>query len=519
MVSSQTALMDAIDPSTLVLLGQVAIASRTQVETTVMNAWSAFSDWQLTSFSERRDLIARLKSRIEQHKDELARLIASEAGIPYLEVLLGEISTAINTCDWLIDNAESYLKDQTIHLGGALYGSKQNIVTFEPIGVVGVITSFQHPFSTGMQMALFSVAVGNTVVIKPSEKASLIGLKIEELFQEAGFPQACVSVVTGNRETGKCLSECKLGKLVFVGSTSSGSALVNQTSSNLTPLCLSLGGKDAAIVLPDAPIDWTARGLVWGAFANTGQSCASIERVYIVRSKKSEQLLERIVDLTASLRIGPAIERENEIGPIIGREHFNLIASQIDEATKQGAQIAIGGQRVEDLDGFFLEPTILLDVQQSMRIMQEETCGPVMPIMLVGSEDEAIELANQSEYGLTASVWGGNLRRAQNVARDIMAGTVFVNDCMFSRTVPQLPWGGYKKSGFGRSLSYFGLMELVNVKCISIDSAGGAKRFWWYPYGQARSKTVHGLIQWHHGSFFGKFKGLFEVLGNFFRKN
>src|SRR5271168_277440 len=194
MISSQTALMDSINPSTLKVLGQVAVADKALVETTVFHAWKAYGDWQLTSFSERFKLMTRFQKLIEAHKDELAKLIASEAGIPYLEVLTGEIAAVIDCCQWLIDHAEKHLRDQTIHLGGASYGSKQNVVTFEAIGVVGVITPWQYPFSTAVQMALFSLTAGNTVVIKPSEKASLIGIKVEELFQEAGFPTGCVSV-------------------------------------------------------------------------------------------------------------------------------------------------------------------------------------------------------------------------------------------------------------------------------------------------------------------------------------
>jgi acyl-CoA reductase-like NAD-dependent aldehyde dehydrogenase len=511
MISSQSAQIDSINPSTLKVLGRVAIADKLLVETTVTNAWKAYGDWQLTSFSERFTLMTGFKKRIETHKDELAKLIANEAGIPYLEVLTGEVAAALDCCQWLIDNAENHLKDQTIQLGGASYGSKQTTVTFESIGVVGVITPWQYPFSTAVQLALFSLAAGNTVVIKPSEKTSLIGIKVEELFQEAGFPPGCVSVVTGDPDTGKFLSECKLAKLVFVGSTSSGSAVVRQASKELTPLSLSLGGKDAAIVLPDAPVDWTARGLVWGAFANSGQSCGSIERVYIVRGKKSEQLIERIIQLTQELRIGPADQSQNEIGPIIDEEHFEAILSQIKDAEGRGARIACGGKPVENLEGFYLEPAVILDADQSMRIMQEETCGPVMPIVLVGSEDEAVEKANESAYGLSASVWGGNLARAQGVARDLMSGTVYVNDCLFARAVPQLPWGGYKKSGYGRSHSSFGLIDLVNIKSISVDSAGGAGRFWWYPYGEARSKVARAFIQLHHGNLIGRLKALFDI--------
>jgi acyl-CoA reductase-like NAD-dependent aldehyde dehydrogenase len=519
-LASHTETFPSVNPATLQVIGEIPLMGKSAVEMAVASAWEAFQTWQLTSYSQRSEHILQLRDLIERQKDDIAALVSQEVGKPLIESYLADLSGPLNTCVWLADKTEGYLKDQIVNLGNPLLGSKTNMLSFEPLGVVGIISPWNYPFSIPMMTILMSVMVGNTVVLKPSEKSSLVGIKIGELFQAAGFPVNVVNVITGDRTTGEYLSHSQLAKLIFTGSVSGGAQVMIQAAAKLTPVCLELGGKDAAIVFPDAPSKWTARGLTWGAFTNAGQACASIERVYLIRGENTDKLIEEIVSIAKALQVGPSENEQSEIGPLIDESQYRVVSNQVSDAVAQGAKILCGGKRVEGLAGFFYAPTVLVDVNHSMRIMNEETFGPVLPIMIVESEDEALRFANQSDYGLTASIWTKDLKKAKSIARDLKTGTVYINDCLFSHAMPELPWGGLKKSGFGRSHSYFGLFDLVNIKCISIDAAGGAHRLWWPPYGKYRTLQMRAGLESFHAAFpFGRINGLCQFLLNMFKQN
>ena len=519
MVASQTSTIVSINPATKEVLGEVPVLGQIDVEAAITRSWTAFESWQVLQFHQRSRKILEIRRVIEQRQDEIADLICREVGKPRVESYMSELTGPLDTCVWLSENAERLLRDQIIQLPNPLLTSKQSLVTFEPLGVIGVIAPWNYPFSIPMMTILMAVMLGNTVILKPSEKSPLVGIKIGELFEAAGFPKDVVTVVTGDRSTGAHLTKGRLSKLIFTGSVEGGSNVMAQLAPQLTPVTLELGGKDAAIVLPDAPIDWTAKGLVWGAFTNAGQACASIERLYLIKGKKTDQLLKRIIHHTKALVVGNPQEMTTDVGPLIDEIQLEKVISHVEEAKAAGAKIITGGNRRDDLGGFFYEPTILTGVNHKMDIMQKESFGPVLPIMIVDTEDEAVELANDSEFGLAASVWGKNLPRAEAIARDLNVGTVLLNDCLFSHAAPQLPWGGLKKSGFGRSHSQFGLHDLCNIKHINIDSPSGADRVWWYPYGPSRVKLAKGGIGLLHGTFpVGKTRGLFNFLNNMFRK-
>jgi succinate-semialdehyde dehydrogenase/glutarate-semialdehyde dehydrogenase len=517
--SAQTKTLRSINPATLEVLGEVPNMSPGEVGETIASAWKAFDSWQHTTYEERGKLLLKLGKLIEEQKDEIATLISSEVGKPLAESYLGDISGTLDTCVWLAQKAQHYLKNQAISLSNPLLFSKRSFITFEPLGVIGVISPWNYPFSIPMMTMLMAVMAGDAVVLKPSGKSMLTGMKVGELFRQAGFPDGLVSVVTGDRATGEAFSRSRLSKLIFTGSVGGGAQVMDQASAQVTPVCLELGGKDPAIVLNDIPVDWTACGLVWGAFTNAGQACASIERLYLVRGSNNESLIEKIVEKTKALKVGPGADPTNEVGPLIDKNQYDKVAGQVEEAVAHGAKLLCGGARVEGLKGYFYKPTVLTNVDHSMQIMTEETFGPVLPIMVVESEEEAIKLANQSEFGLTASVWTSNVGRAKEIARRLTTGTVFINDGLFSHASPQLPWGGLKKSGFGRTHSQFGLMELVNIKHISEDSAGGMHRIWWYPYNKSRMTGVRGGLQFFHsGCLTKKGEGLRDFIANIFFK-
>lgn len=510
----QASTIKSFNPATGELLGEAPCLGADAVQAAVDKAWSAFEEWQLLDYSKRRKLVNNLHKVLKKNTDDIAKLVSQEVGKPLFESYTAEITGSLDACLWFAENTEKALKDQIIGMTNPLLASKQSIISFEPMGVIGIISPWNYPFAIPMMAIVMSVMVGNTVVLKPSEKCPLIGIKIEELFAEAGFPEGVVTVITGDRTTGQHLCQTSLAKLLFTGSAEGGSKVMAQAAKTLTPVGLELGGKDAAIVLPDAPVEWTAKGLVWGAFTNCGQACASIERVYVVKSKNTDKLISYMMSLTEKLKLGNGLAYSTEIGPVIDEGQLAKIEKQVNEARNMGANVICGGKRREDLGGHFYEPTILTNVDHSMDVMTQETFGPVLPVMVVDTEDEAIELANDSEYGLSASIWTKNLTNAEDIARDLEVGTVFINDGLFSFACPQLPWGGLKKSGFGRTHSYFGLLDLVNIKHITIDSAGGANRLWWYPYGKSRIEIAKAGADLLHGSVPNKVKGLINFVVN-----
>jgi len=519
MVTEHATNIKCYNPSTRQVIGEVPCLGQVEVEAAVRKAWSAFESWRLTSYHERALKVFKLRQVISSHADNLAAMISSEVGKPLSESYMAEMTGPLDACLWFAENTERALKDQLVSLDNPLLSSKQSILTFEPLGVVAIISPWNYPFAIPVMSIVMAVMTGNSVVLKPSEKANLIGIKIGELFLQAGFPDGLVTAITGDRTTGQHLVESKVQKIIFTGSVAGGSNVMATAARNVTPVSLELGGKDPAIVLPDAPPEWTAHGLVWGAFTNCGQACASIERLYIVRGKKTDELISQLVTQAQKLKLGPGLDPATEIGPLIDEAQLSKVVEQVEEAKSMGARVLCGGRRRDDLGGYFYEPTILADVNHSMSVMREETFGPVLPLMVVESEDAAVDLANDSEFGLCASVWSRNLNRCEDVARDLDAGTVFINDCLFSFACPQVPWGGMKKSGSGRSHSYFGLLDLVNIKHIAIDAAGGAHRLWWYPYGKSKVETARGGVELLHGaSAFGKLRGLGRFLYNFMFK-
>ncbi|MBX9692459.1 MAG: aldehyde dehydrogenase family protein, partial [Cyanobacteria bacterium] len=509
--------IESVNPATKEILGEFPVMNRVHVQDAVVKAWKSYEDWRLVRFEKKARLILKLRHVIAKRADEIAQLVSNEVGKPLSEAYSAELMGPLDTCVWMADNIERLLADEMIPMTSPLLMTKQSVITYEPLGVVGLISPWNYPFSIPMMTIIMSVMVGNVVILKPSEKSTLTGIKIGELFAEAGFPEGVVEIVTGDRDTGRFLSEERLARLIFTGSVEGGQKVMAQAASQGTPVSLELGGKDAAIVLPDAPVDWTARGIVWGAFTNAGQACASIERLYLLKGKRTDKLLSKIVEHTKSLKVGPAAEQTTDVGPVIDAEQLDKIVAQVEEAKAAGATVLTGGRQLTELGGYFYEPTVITDVDHSMRIMREETFGPVLPVMTVDTEDKAIDLANDSEFGLCGTVWGKNLKRAEDIARDLDVGTVLINDCLFSHACPQLPWGGLKKSGFGRSHAKFGLLDLVNIKHISIDGAGGSNRLWWYPYGPSRVKTVRGGIQYFHGSFFSRITGMFDFIGNMYK--
>jgi succinate-semialdehyde dehydrogenase/glutarate-semialdehyde dehydrogenase len=363
----------------------------------------------------------------------------------------------------------------------------------EPYGVIGIISPWNYPFSIPATESLAALVCGNSVVLKPSELTSLAALELASLLHQAGVPKNVFQVLTGDGSTGAALINSKIDKLVFTGSVATGKRIAEEAASRLLPVGLELGGKDPMLVLDDADLDVASSGAVWGAFVNAGQACLSVERCYVHRGLY-EPFLDACVSKVKRLRVGNGLDSSTDVGPLIHERQLRIVEAHVEDARARGARVLSGGARLPQLGTNFYAPTILADVNQQMRLMREETFGPLLPIMPFESDDEAIQLANDSDYGLAASIWTRSRARGENLARRIHAGTVMVNDVISCFGISEAPHGGVKASGIGRAHGRFGLEEMVRIKYVDTDLLPQMKKVWWYGYGGNFGRQMEGFL-------------------------
>jgi succinate-semialdehyde dehydrogenase/glutarate-semialdehyde dehydrogenase len=360
--------------------------------------------------------------------------------------------------------------------------------------VVGIIAPWNFPFSIPMGEAVMALLAGNAVVLKPSEMTPLIALKAKELFDASGLPPELFQVVTGRGPTGAALIDAGIDYCIFTGSTATGKKVAAACGERLLPCTMELGGKAPAVVCADADVERTARALVWGGFANSGQVCASVERVYAHESVYDE-LAQRIVELTGKLRQGDPSRGEVDVGAMTWDRQVEIVEERVKQARDSGARVLVGGGRVSG-DGLFFQPTVLGDCKQDMDVMRKEIFGPVLPMMRVRDEEEAVRLANDSHLGLLAYVFTRDTGRGKRLAEKIAAGTVMVNDCLITYGAPETPWGGVKQSGLGRTHGAVGLKDLCEARHVNYDRLALKRELWWYPYSDKVYKRTLALLRW-----------------------
>jgi len=480
-VPGRAGVRPAIDPSTGEAFAEVTLLDAAQAAEAVAAAQGAFPAWAAAGFAGRRRHLLRLREAVVADADAIAALIAREQGKPVAEAHLVEIVPVLAALKHLADGAEDVLRDEAVQSEMPLFVHKEARLIRGPIGVVLVITPWNYPFSIAMSGVATALAAGNCVVLKPAPATTLVGLRIGELCRRAGLPPGLVNVVAADDAVAAALVEDpRVGKVVFTGSVVTGRKVMAAAARNLTPVVLELGGKDAAIVCRDADLERAARGIVWGAFVNAGQTCASVERVYVERPV-AEAFIARVVEETRRLRVGPPAAPETDVGPLTLERQRLVVEEHVQDALRRGARALTGGARPAE-PGWFYPPTVLTGVDHTMRIMREETFGPVLPIMAVASVEEAMALANDSDYGLTASGWTRDAGTARRLQEGLKAGVVTINDCLSSFGEPSAPWGGVKHSGIGRVHGGAGLLEMTQVKYVTRDDAS-RPALWWYPYG------------------------------------
>ena len=491
------------NPATGEALGEFDSASEAEVHAAVARASSAQASWADLAVRKRIAILRNFQRLLHQKKSEVAQLVTREAGKPYVEALLTEVLVVLDAARFLIENAYRLLRDEPVPHGNLAMKTKSGRLVREPYGVIGIISPWNYPFSIPATESLAALMAGNTVVVKPSEFTSLTAFELVSLLHEAGVPQDVFQVIAGDGGTGAALIKADIDKLVFTGSVPTGKQIAQAAAARLLPVVLELGGKDPMLVLDDADIEIASRGAVWGAFVNAGQACLSVERCYVHRSLYGP-FLEACVRHTQRLRVGNGMDPEIEVGPLIHQRQLRNVESQVEDARMQGARVLVGGKRLPEIGPNFYAPTIVADVTHEMRIMREETFGPVLPVMAFDNDDEAVRLANDSDYGLAASVWTLNRARGDVLARRIQAGTVMVNDAVSCFGISEAPHGGVKSSGIGRSHGRFGLEEMVRIKYLDSDRLPGMEKIWWYEYGSVFTRQMEGLLDFQFARGLGQ---------------
>lgn len=512
--------IQSVNPATGEVLAEFEAATNTEVEAAVGLATQALAGWRRLSVAERAAHLFRLKEVLYGRRDEIASLITLEAGKPVVEAMLTEVMVVLDSLDYFGRRAARFLAPQRVPHHNLAMKLKRGRLEFEPYGVIGIISPANYPFAIPFNEMIPALVAGNTVVLKPSEFTPQVGLAIRDLLSAAKLPPGVAQVILGDGLTGRALTAAPIHKLIFTGSVATGKRIQVAAAERLLPTVLELGGKDAMIVAADANLESASSGAVWGAFTNAGQTCVSVERAYVVRGV-AERFIALCVSKAQQLHVGRGDDPSTDVGPMIRERQVAMVEDQVAEAVAQGAELQCGGRRphLPGLNGFFYEPTVITRVNHNMRLMREETFGPVLPIMVVEDEAEAVALANDSAYGLSASVWTGDAKRGERLARQIEAGAVMVNDCISYFGISEAPHGGPKMSGIGRTHSRLGLMEMVQVKYIDTDLAPGMPKAWWYSYGAEAQRFAQGFVEFLFGRGpTRRVRGLVTMLANLGKK-
>jgi acyl-CoA reductase-like NAD-dependent aldehyde dehydrogenase len=483
----------SLNPATGEVLRELECAGEVEVFAAVARARAAQAAWAELGLRRRIAILRAFQDKLHARKSEIAAAITREAGKPLAEALVTEVLVVLDAARFLIDQAWRLLRDEPVPHGNLATKLKSGWLVREPHGVIGIISPWNYPFSIPATETLAALVAGNAVVLKPSELTALVALELGSLLHASGVPEDVFQVEVGDGLAGAALLRSPIDKLVFTGSLATGKRIAAAAAERLLPVVLELGGKDSMLVLDDADVDVASSAAVWGAFVNAGQACLSVERCYVHRSLY-ESFAQACAEKTKQLRVGDGMDPNTDVGPMIRERQVQIVESHIEDATARGAKVLAGAKRLPELGVNFFAPTVLADVTHDMRIMRQETFGPVLPIMAFDNDDEAIRLANDSEYGLAASVWTRDSRRGERLARRIHAGTVMVNDVISCFGISEAPHGGVKASGLGRTHGRFGLEEMVRVKYLDIDRMPGMKKVWWHGYGESFRRQMEGFL-------------------------
>ena len=491
---SQTREIISHDPSTGAENGRVPLMDANQVAEAVSRGRIAQPAWAKLSCRERASFILRARELVLNQLEEIAKLISRETGKPASEAISMEIVPTLDLMYYFAHNTRHLLDRRKIDIGQYNFMARSSYIVYKPLGVVGIISPWNFPWATPLDEVVMALMAGNAVVVKPSELTPLTALKIAAVFKQAQLPEGLLHIVTGDGSTGAALVEAGADKIMFTGSVKTGKRVAEAAAKHLTPVVLELGGKDPMMVLEDADLENAARAAIWGAFCNSGQACASIERCYVHESI-AEKFTDLVIEETRRLKQDEASTDAIDIGAMTNEQQLKIVEDHVSDAVERGANVRTGGHRLENGGGWFHQPTVVTGVDHSMKLMRDETFGPVLPIMTFKTDEEAIRLANDSIYGLTASVFTRDISRGRRLAEQIDAGTVMINEVVYTHAVAQTPWGGVKQSGYGRTHGRLGLLELVCAQHIHVNALPVLSDVWWFPYTRQAGELFRGFAK------------------------
>lgn len=444
-----------VNPTSGQILNEYENMTKENINELVRRAREAFSDWK-KDIQKRADSLYAFADEIRKNKENLAVTATREMG-----KAIKESRSEIDKCAWTIeyyaDNGKIFTSDEIVNTD-----ARKSVIIFEPIGVIGSIMPWNFPYWQALRFAAPSLMAGNTIVLKPASATMQCGIEIEKAFINAGIPRGIFQTMIGDSSTAETLIDSEINAVTFTGSVQVGGKVAQRATSQLKKTVLELGGSDPFIVCEDADIEKASMGAVKGRFINCGQSCIASKR-FIITKKIAGEFIEKFVSKTEKLRVGDPLLDDTDIGPLVNSKSLNNIESIVSKSIKEGAEVATGGERPNS-KGFFYRPTIMKKVSPKMEVASEEVFGPIAPVITVEEEKDAIKVANNSKYGLGASIWTQDLEKAEKLSRSIESGIVTVNNVVISD--PRVPFGGIKNSGFGRELSRYGMLEFVNVKSI-----------------------------------------------------
>jgi len=448
--------LKTINPATEEVINHYEILTKEQISDKIKKARNAFEEWKKDS-NKRTDLLHDFAQELRKNKEGLAETATKEMG-----KAIKEARSEVEKCAWAIeyfaDNGKAFTTDEVVNTD-----ARKTFVTFEPLGVIGSIMPWNFPYWQALRFGAPSLMVGNTIVLKPASATIQCGIEIEKTFSKVGVPDGVFQTLVGDSSIAEILIDSpEVNAVTFTGSVSAGAKVAERATSQIKKCVLELGGSDPFVVCEDADIEKASNGAVKGRFINCGQSCIASKR-FIVSKKISNEFIEKFAQKTEKLKVGDPLSDDTDMGPLVNSEGLNKIDTIVKDVIKEGGEVLTGGERLKS-KGYFYKPTVLKNISLKMRVVQEEVFGPVAPVMIADDDTQAIKLANDSQYGLGASLWTEDLDKAEKLSRMLQSGVVSVNNIVASD--PRVPFGGVKKSGFGRELSRYGMLEFVNIKSV-----------------------------------------------------
>jgi acyl-CoA reductase-like NAD-dependent aldehyde dehydrogenase len=476
------------NPATGAVIAHVADLPAERVAHIARLARAAQPGWQAMGFEGRGRVIRRMQKWVMDNSERVVQTIVSETGKTYEDAYMTEITYAGGAFDYWLKHAEKFLADESVHPSTLAVRGRKMVVRYEPLGLIGVIGPWNYPLTNSFGDCIPALLAGNSVILKPSEITPLTSLLLAEGLTESGLPEGVFQVATGRGETGAALVD-EVDMIMFTGSTATGKKVMARAAETLTPTALELGGKDPMIVLSDADLERAANLAVYYSMFNGGQACISIERVY-VEEPVYDEFVRKVVDKVGVLRQGESTGPATvEVGAMTLLKQLETVEEHVRDALAKGAR-ALTGARRRPGKGTFYEPTVLVDVDHTMKAMTEETFGPTLPIMKVADAEEALTLANDSPYGLGGTVFSGDRARGEQLARRMQAGAVCVNDALLNYLAVELPMGGWKASGLGARHGAGGIRKFTKQQSIFITRVPLKKDVWMFPYRPRVSRAL-----------------------------